>query len=130
MLLGAASFWEGVDVPGDRLRIVVIDKLPFTPPDDPILEATIKAANEQGERAFSTIQIPHAVLALKQGAGRLIRQSQDYGILVMGDPRLTTRGYGKIFLKSLPDMTVSPSVTDAIDFIYACEENLERSHDE
>lgn len=130
VLLGAASFWEGVDVPGDRLRIVVIDKLPFTPPDDPILEATIKAANEQGERAFSTIQIPHAVLALKQGAGRLIRQSQDYGILVMGDPRLTTRGYGKIFLKSLPDMTVSPSVTDAIDFIYACEETLERSHDE
>ena len=123
ILLGAASFWEGVDVPGDQLRIVVIDKLPFAPPDDPILEATIKAANEQGERAFSTIQIPHAVLSLKQGAGRLIRQSEDYGILVLGDPRITTKGYGKIFLNSLPEMTQSASVTETIDFIYACEDD-------
>ena len=130
VLLGAASFWEGVDVPGDQLRIVVIDKLPFTPPDDPILEATIKAANEQGQRAFATIQIPHAVLTLKQGVGRLIRQREDYGILVIGDPRLATRSYGKIFLNSLPDMTPCASVTDAIDFIYASEESMEHfNHD-
>lgn len=118
ILLGAASFWEGVDVPGKSLSVVVIDKLPFAPPDDPILEATIKAATEKGERAFATVQIPHAVLSLKQGVGRLIRQAEDFGVMVIGDPRIKTRSYGRIFLKSLPAMTEVDAVDEAIDFLY------------
>lgn len=118
VLLGAASFWEGVDVPGMSLSVVVIDKLPFAPPDDPILEATIKAATERGERAFATVQIPHAVLSLKQGVGRLIRQSEDFGVMVIGDPRIKTRSYGRIFLKSLPNMTEVGEIDEAIDFLY------------
>ncbi len=118
VLLGAASFWEGVDVPGMSLSVVVIDKLPFAPPDDPILEATIKAATQRGERAFATVQIPHAVLSLKQGVGRLIRQAQDFGVMVIGDPRLKTRSYGRIFLKSLPSMTEVDKIDEAIDFLY------------
>ena len=118
ILLGAASFWEGVDVPGKSLSVVVIDKLPFAPPDDPILEATIKAATEKGERAFATVQIPHAVLSLKQGVGRLIRQAEDFGVMVIGDPRIKTRSYGRIFLKSLPAMTEVAAVDEAIDFLY------------
>jgi len=118
ILLGAASFWEGVDVPGASLSVVVIDKLPFAPPDDPILEATIKAANEKGERAFATVQVPHAVLSLKQGVGRLIRQAEDFGVMVIGDPRIKTRSYGRIFLKSLPAMREVDAVDEAIDFLY------------
>lgn len=118
ILLGAASFWEGVDVPGQSLSVVVIDKLPFAPPDDPILEATIKSATEKGERAFATVQIPHAVLSLKQGVGRLIRQSEDFGVMVIGDPRIKTRSYGRIFLKSLPAMREVAAVDEAVDFLY------------
>ncbi len=117
VLLGAASFWEGVDVPGDLLSVVVIDKLPFAPPDDPVLEAMIKAATERGERAFATVQMPHAVLALKQGVGRLIRQAEDFGVLVIGDIRLKNRSYGRIFMKSLPKMTPIDSAKEAIDFL-------------
>lgn len=118
LLLGAQSFWEGVDVPGISLSVVVIDKLPFAPPDDPILEATVKAAEARGERAFATVQIPNAVLSLKQGAGRLIRQAEDFGVLVIGDPRLKTRPYGRIFMKSLPPMKEVQSVQETIDFMY------------
>jgi ATP-dependent DNA helicase DinG len=118
VLLGAASFWEGVDVPGQNLSVVVIDKLPFAPPDDPVQEALIKAATERGERAFTSVQIPHAVLSLKQGVGRLIRQAEDFGVMVIGDPRIRTRSYGKIFLKSLPEMTPASSIEETIDFLY------------
>ena len=118
LLLGAASFWEGVDVPGERLSVVVIDKLPFAPPDDPIVDAMVKAAEERGERAFTSVQIPHAVLSLKQGVGRLIRQAEDFGVLVIGDTRIKTRPYGRIFIKSLPDMTPVDSVEEAVDFLY------------
>ncbi len=117
LLLGAASFWEGVDVRGDALSVVVIDKLPFAAPDDPVLSATISAVRERGGNPFSELQIPSAVLALKQGAGRLIRHSNDTGILVLGDPRLTTKGYGRMFLNSLPPMPRVDSSQDCIQFL-------------
>ena len=119
LLLGAASFWEGVDVRGDALSVVVIDKLPFASPDDPVLSATIRAAREAGGNPFAELQIPAAVLALKQGAGRLIRHAGDRGVLVLGDPRLTTRGYGRVFLASLPPMTRAAGVDEAAAFVRA-----------
>lgn len=117
VLLGAASFWEGVDVPGRELSVVVIDKLPFAAPDDPVLEATLKAVREAGENPFARVQLPHAVLSLKQGAGRLIRQADDFGVLVLGDRRLNERSYGPLFLRSLPPMTQVDSSEEAVDFI-------------
>ncbi|OPZ08824.1 MAG: putative ATP-dependent helicase DinG [Alphaproteobacteria bacterium ADurb.BinA280] len=109
VLLGAASFWEGVDVAGDALSVVVIDKLPFAAPDDPVLAARLETLREAGLKPFFDWQIPNAVIALKQGAGRLIRDIHDRGVLVLCDPRLTSKGYGRIFLASLPDM---PRTTD------------------
>ena len=117
LLLGAASFWEGVDVAGSDLSLVVIDKLPFAAPDDPVLEATLKAVREAGENPFASVQLPQAVLALKQGAGRLIRQDRDFGVLVLGDPRLTTKSYGRLFLKSLPPMTRVREGAEAAAFL-------------
>ena len=117
LLLGAASFWEGVDVRGDALSVVVIDKLPFASPDDPVLSATIRAVRESGGNPFADLQIPAAVLALKQGAGRLIRHASDRGVLVLGDPRIATRGYGRIFLDSLPSMPRCDDVGEAAAFI-------------
>ncbi len=116
LLLGAASFWEGVDVPGPALSVVVVDKLPFAAPEDPVLEATLKAVRERGENPFARVQLPRAVLTLKQGAGRLIRQAEDCGILILGDPRLRSRGYGKVFLNSLPPMPPLANVEQAVDF--------------
>ncbi len=107
VLLGAASFWEGVDVAGEALSCVIIDKLPFAAPDDPVLEARLSALREAGGNPFVEWQIPAAVIALKQGAGRLIRDVADRGVLVLCDPRLTTRAYGKLFLRSLPPMPVT-----------------------
>lgn len=104
VLLGAASFWEGVDVAGDALSVVIIDKLPFAAPDDPVLVARLDALREAGGQPFTDWQIPNAVIALKQGAGRLIRDVHDRGVLVLCDPRLTTRGYGRLFLASLPPL--------------------------
>jgi ATP-dependent DNA helicase DinG len=104
VLLGAASFWEGVDVAGDALSVVVIDKLPFAAPDDPVLQARLEAMAHAGENPFMSWQVPSAVIALKQGAGRLIRDVHDRGVLVLCDPRLATRGYGRLFLASLPPM--------------------------
>ena len=104
VLLGAASFWEGVDVAGEALSVVVIDKLPFAAPDDPVLVARLEVLRESGLNPFVEWQIPNAVIALKQGAGRLIRDINDRGVLVLCDPRLTSKGYGRIFLSSLPAM--------------------------
>ena len=104
VLLGAASFWEGVDVRGEALSVVLIDKLPFAPPDDPVLAARIEALRAQGGNPFREFQLPQAVLALKQGAGRLIRDESDRGVLVLCDPRLHSRPYGKIIRASLPPM--------------------------
>ena len=102
VLLGAASFWEGVDVAGEALSVVVIDKLPFAAPDDPVLDARLASLRDAGLNPFLEWQIPNAVIALKQGAGRLIRDIHDRGVLVLCDPRLTTRAYGRTFLASLP----------------------------
>lgn len=118
VLLGAASFWEGVDVPGAALSVVVIDKLPFAAPDDPVLEAILGAVRESGENPFLRVQLPQAVLTLKQGAGRLIRQADDFGVLILGDPRLTTKSYGPLFLSSLPPMTRVDRQADVIDFLH------------
>ncbi|MEN8167756.1 MAG: ATP-dependent DNA helicase, partial [Pseudomonadota bacterium] len=105
VLLGTASFWEGVDVRGDALSCVVIDKLPFASPGDPVLQARIDALRHQGGNPFMTFQLPQAAIALKQGAGRLIRDEKDRGVLVICDPRLLSKPYGKVFIRSLPPMT-------------------------
>jgi len=116
VLVGSASFWEGVDVRGEALSLVVIDKLPFAPPDDPLLAARIERINHEGRNAFVEYQLPQAVIALKQGAGRLIRDEHDRGVLMICDPRLYSRGYGKRILASLPPMTLTREVTDVIAF--------------
>ena len=102
VLLGTSSFWEGVDVRGAALSCVIIDKLPFASPGDPVLEARIKAIREAGGNPFAEYQLPQAVIALKQGAGRLIRDEEDKGVLMICDPRLRTKPYGRTFLASLP----------------------------
>lgn len=111
VLLGAASFWEGVDVVGEALSCVIIDKLPFAAPDDPVLLARLNLMRENGGNPFFECQIPAAVIALKQGAGRLIRATNDRGVLMLCDPRLTSRAYGKLFLKSLPAMPVTREIS-------------------
>ena len=104
VLLGSASFWEGVDVIGDALSLVVIDKLPFAAPDDPVMEARSTQLRSAGGTPFMQLYLPQAVIALKQGAGRLIRDFNDRGVLVICDPRIRTRSYGRIFMDSLPPM--------------------------
>ena len=116
VLLGAASFWEGVDVAGEALSVVVIDKLPFAAPDDPVLVARLDALRDAGGNPFTDWQIPAAVIALKQGAGRLIRDVHDRGVLMLCDPRLTTRGYGKLFLGSLPPLPRTRDFADVATF--------------
>lgn len=105
VLLGAYSFWEGVDVPGDALSVVIIDKLPFAPPDDPVIAARIRHLEAQGGNGFMELQLPAAAIALKQGAGRLIRTETDRGVLMLCDPRLVSKPYGKRLLTALPPMT-------------------------
>jgi ATP-dependent DNA helicase DinG len=104
VLLGTSSFWEGVDVRGEALSCVIIDKLPFASPGDPVLQARIDALRERGGNPFMDEQLPHAVITLKQGVGRLIRDVSDRGVLVICDPRLLSKRYGRVFLNSLPDM--------------------------
>lgn len=104
ILLGTSSFWEGVDVRGEALSCVIIDKLPFAPPDDPVMRARGVAMEQAGRNPFMEYQVPAAAITLKQGAGRLIRDEQDRGVLVLCDPRLLTKGYGRVFLNSLPQM--------------------------
>ncbi|HSB49317.1 MAG TPA: ATP-dependent DNA helicase [Burkholderiales bacterium] len=117
VLLGSHSFWEGVDVRGEALSLVVIDKLPFAPPDDPVLAARIEAITRAGGSAFLEYQLPEAVITLKQGAGRLIRDETDRGVLMICDPRLLSRGYGKRVLASLPPMQLTHSAEDAVAFL-------------
>jgi len=109
VLLATGSFWEGVDVKGEALAIVAIDKLPFASPDDPLLRARLEGIRRLGGNPFLQHQLPQAVLALKQGVGRLIRDFDDFGVIVLGDPRLTTKAYGSVFLSALPP---SPFVED------------------
>lgn len=117
LLLGAASFWEGVDVAGDALSVVVIDKLPFASPDDPVLLARLEALREAGANPFFDWQVPNAVIALRQGAGRLIRDIHDRGVIVLCDPRLCTRAYGKLFLASLPPMPRTRALAEVVAFL-------------
>lgn len=116
VLLGTASFWEGVDVRGEALSCVIIDKLPFASPGDPVLQARIDALRRAGGNPFHDFQLPQAVIALKQGAGRLIRDAQDRGVLVVCDPRLLSRPYGHAFLDSLPPMARTRDIADVERF--------------
>jgi ATP-dependent DNA helicase DinG len=117
VLLGTASFWEGVDVRGHALVLVVIDKLPFAAPEDPLLKARLEGIRRQGGNPFRDFQLPQAVLALKQGFGRLIRDREDFGVVVICDPRLKSRGYGAMFLASLPPAPVVTEAAEAGDFL-------------
>jgi ATP-dependent DNA helicase DinG len=116
VLIGTSSFWEGVDVRGAALRLVIIDKLPFSSPGDPVLQARLQALREQGADPFRSYQLPQAVIALKQGAGRLIRDTTDRGVLMLCDPRLLNRPYGRVFVSSLPPMPVSHEQGLACEF--------------
>jgi ATP-dependent DNA helicase DinG len=116
ILVGSQSFWEGVDVKGEALSLVVIDKLPFNPPDDPVLAARIEQIDRAGGNAFMEYQVPRAVIALKQGAGRLIRDESDRGVLMICDPRLITKAYGKRIWRALPPFRRSRRQEDAVGF--------------
>jgi ATP-dependent DNA helicase DinG len=116
ILLGTGSFWQGVDVRGRALRLVVIDKLPFAVPSDPLVQARTEAIRRAGGDPFHELQVPQAVLTLKQGVGRLIRDYDDRGLIVLGDPRLRTRGYGAVFLRSLPAMPLVDELDEALAF--------------
>jgi ATP-dependent DNA helicase DinG len=118
VLLGTSSFWEGVDVKGTALSVVVIDKLPFAVPDDPVLKARLDAIQQRGGNPFFEEQVPQAVISLKQGVGRLIRDTEDFGVVVLCDPRLRTRGYGRIFLDSLPPMPRTNNLGEATSFLH------------
>lgn len=122
ILLGTSSFWEGVDVRGEALSCVIIDKLPFASPGDPVMQARLDGIRKQGGNPFMDYQLPQAVISLKQGAGRLIRDMKDYGVLMIGDNRLKTKPYGKVFLQSLPDMPQSKRLQDVVAFYQSWDE--------
>ncbi len=117
VLVGSASFWEGIDIPGDRLTLVAIDKLPFAPPDDPVIEARLRACRERGGNPFMEFQLPEAAIALKQGAGRLIRSETDWGVLIVGDTRLVDKPYGKQLWRGLPPFARSRDLQAAVEFL-------------
>ncbi|HYC09332.1 MAG TPA: ATP-dependent DNA helicase [Steroidobacteraceae bacterium] len=117
VLLGTASFWEGVDVKGEALRLVIIEKLPFASPEDPLVRARIEHLTASGANAFRDYQLPEAALALKQGAGRLIRSEDDYGVVVICDPRMLGRAYGRVFLQALPAMSVTQDAEETMRFL-------------
>jgi ATP-dependent DNA helicase DinG len=116
VLFGTASFWQGVDVQGEALSCVIIDRLPFAVPSDPVVQARMRAIEESGGRPFFDYQVPEAVLTLKQGFGRLIRSLSDRGVLVLLDPRIRTQRYGQTFLASLPPYRMTASITDVEKF--------------
>ena len=119
VLVASQSFWEGVDVRGEALSLVVIDKLPFAPPDDPVLAARIEHLTKQGKNAFMEYQLPRAAISLKQGAGRLIRDETDRGVLMICDPRLITKPYGRRIWQSLPAMRRTRVLDEVTDFFAA-----------
>ncbi|MDR2017061.1 MAG: ATP-dependent DNA helicase [Burkholderiales bacterium] len=124
VLLGAASFWEGVDVAGDALSLVVIDKLPFAPPDDPLLAARLEHLKKNGGEPFRDWQLPQAAISLKQGAGRLIRTETDCGVLMITDPRLVEKSYGKRLWRSLPPMRRTRELEDVVAFFSGEDQEL------
>src|SRR5213078_4582343 len=117
VLFATASFWQGVDVPGEQLSCVIVDRLPFAVPSDPIVAARVRALQEDGRNPFAEFQVPQAVLALKQGFGRLIRTKTDRGVLALLDTRLQRMPYGKIFLESLPRYGVTHELADVARFL-------------
>jgi ATP-dependent DNA helicase DinG len=118
VLLGTSSFWEGVDVKGAALSVVIIDKLPFAAPDDPVLKARLEAIENRGGNPFFEEQIPQAVITLKQGVGRLMRDPNDFGVIMLCDQRLRTKGYGRIFIDSLPSMPRTENLVDVQQFLH------------
>ena len=122
VLVGSVSFWEGIDVRGEALSLVVIDKLPFAPPDDPVVEARLKRLRALGRNGFTEYQLPQAVTLLKQGVGRLIRDERDRGVLMILDDRLLTKSYGKTVLASLPPFSRTRSLEQACDFFRVIDE--------
>ena len=118
ILIGTSSFWEGVDVPGRALSLVIIDKLPFTNPDDPFYSAQREKLEQKGlGNAFYQIAIPDAIITLRQGVGRLIRNENDKGALIICDPRIVSSNYGKRFIQALPNMTLCQDLNQLVDFI-------------
>jgi ATP-dependent DNA helicase DinG len=116
VLVASASFWEGVDVRGEALSLVIIDKLPFAPPDDPVLAARLERMKSEGRNPFMEYQLPQAAIALKQGAGRLIRDETDRGVLMICDPRLVSKPYGKVIVASLPPMKRTRDMAEVEEF--------------
>ncbi|HET8611039.1 MAG TPA: ATP-dependent DNA helicase [Burkholderiales bacterium] len=129
ILLGSHSFWEGVDVRGDALSVVIIDKLPFAPPDDPVLAARIERMRRAGRNAFAEYQLPQAVITLKQGAGRLIRDETDRGVLAICDPRLIAKSYGRKIIRSLPPMRVTREAKEVTAFLADAKPVMDNSAD-
>jgi ATP-dependent DNA helicase DinG len=117
VLIGSQSFWEGIDVPGDALQCVVIDKLPFPPPNDPLVQARVRQLREQGREPFDAYFVAEAAVSLKQGAGRLIRSESDRGLLVIGDPRMRQMGYGRRLRAALPPMGWVTEEAEALDWL-------------
>ena len=117
VLVGSISFWEGIDIRGDALSLVVIDKLPFAPPDDPVVEAKIRHLRKTGRNPFNEYQLPEAIMLIKQGVGRLIRDETDRGVLMILDERLLTKPYGRTVLSSLPPFSRTRSEAEAIEFL-------------
>ena len=128
VLLGTSSFWEGVDVRGEALSCVIIDKLPFASPGDPVLQGRIDAMRKQGRNPFMEFQLPNAAITLKQGVGRLIRDVNDHGILMICDPRLLDKPYGRIFLESLPKMARTRDAGDIARFFEYVEKRTAVAH--
>ena len=124
VLLGTSSFWEGVDVKGPALSVVVIDKLPFASPGDPVLKARLDLMKNEGRNPFMEYQLPQAVIALKQGVGRLIRDTTDKGVMMICDPRLTAKPYGRVFRESLPPMRITRELGEVTDFLRAVLEEV------
>ncbi len=116
VLVGSASFWEGIDVPGDALTLVAIDKLPFAPPDDPVLEARLNESRRRGGNPFMEFQLPEAAITLKQGAGRLIRSEQDWGVLMVADSRMVDKPYGKLLWRGLPPFARTRDLAQVVKF--------------
>jgi ATP-dependent DNA helicase DinG len=116
VLFATSSFWQGVDVPGERLSCVIIDRLPFAVPSDPVVEARVGAIRTAGGDAFYEYQVPQAALALKQGFGRLIRSVRDRGVLVLLDNRITRQRYGQVFFDTLPEYAFTTEISDVERF--------------
>jgi ATP-dependent DNA helicase DinG len=117
VLVGSQSFWEGIDVPGDALQCVLIDKLPFPPPNDPLVEARVKRLEGEGRNPFADYFVAEAAVSLKQGAGRLIRSETDRGLLVVCDPRMAGMNYGKRLREALPPMSLVANEAEAMDWL-------------